>query len=125
MLLLFLAGGFALVVLELVITGHTEGNQIIGVVASVLGTVLVLAGLFTSGRVARWIAIALVVLSVTGVMGTLQHAQARSAAIVEAAKEGEEREEAESNAPPLAALSLSGLALMSALVIVARPEPRG
>lgn len=118
-LLLLLVGGFIMVILELVITGHTEGNQLVGVVASVLGAVLTAAAFFVNKRIAMWLAVALVVVSLSGLAGVGQHYLNRPTAIAASLEPGE------AAPPPLAPLSLSGLALMAAVVIVARtPDPQ-
>lgn len=114
-LLLLLAGGFALLVLELAITGHNEGAQLIGIIASVLGVVLAVAALLTRGRAANWIAGALVVLSLSGLMGIYQHYLYGA---------GAAPSEVNENVPPLAPLSLAGLSLMTAVVVVGRPVAR-
>jgi hypothetical protein len=109
-----LTAGFIMVVLELVLTGHTEGTQLVGVIASLLGAVLVGGALFVSAKVRMWIAGALVVLSLSGLTGVAQHFSFGP---------GAPAGEANENVPPLAPLSLAGLALMSAVVLVGRPVP--
>jgi len=111
-LLLVTAGGFVMIAAELLLTNHTEGLQLVGMVASVVGVILAVAALFMSSRQARNILVILfIVLSISGLMGILQHAGARS---------GDE----DSAAPPLASLSLSGLALLGAVTLLGIPEPQ-
>lgn len=114
LLLVMLAVGFAILMLELVLTGHTEGIQLVGVIASLLGAILVGGALFVSAKVRMWIAGALVVLSLSGLTGVAQHYLNGPGAAAGEANE---------NVPPLAPLSLAGLALMSAVVLVGRPVP--
>jgi len=105
-LLVLLLGGFLLVLAELLITGHVEGVQNVAVIASAVGAIGVAAGIFVKGTVRHVVAILLLVLTLTGLMGTLQH----SAATGEVAP------------PPLAPLSLSGLALMGAVLLLAKQD---
>jgi hypothetical protein len=143
-LMLLLAGGFVMVLVELLITDHTDGTQLVGVVASGVGVVLTLAALFVGGSARRIVAGLLLVLSLTGVLGTWEHFEEgreggeamRPAAVALANQpasfqldedENEEQEaagesEGEAVPPPLAPLSLAGLSLMAALVILGTPE---
>jgi len=111
-LLLMTVGGFVMIAAELLLTSHTEGLQLVGVTAAVAGLILAVAALFLSGRQARNILVILfVVLSISGLVGVLQHAGARS---------GDD----DSAAPPLASLSLSGLALIGAVTLLGIAEPQ-
>ncbi len=126
-LMLLLVGGFLTLLAELVITDHLDGIQLVGVVASIAGTVLTLAALFVSSGARKVVAVLLLLLSVSGVMGAYQHYENRSggeeamrpaslARVYQPAgfqlqeDEGEEAGGA-SAPPPLAPLSLAGLML--------------
>ncbi len=141
-LLLTVAGGFVMLIGELILDDHVDGTQLVGMIAAVVGAILGVAALFLSSRQARDIlAIAFVVLSVSGVIGVAEHADARSEEGGEAAlsspaatdgyqpvalraQEQNERGGRRSVPPPLAPLSLSGLAFLGAVVLLATPEPR-
>lgn len=151
-LLLLLAGGFAVVLGELVLYQHWEGTQLIGFGATVVGMLAVLAGIFVKGTLRTVIGLLLVVLSISGLIGAREHLEAAKGeamsprpALVqqstlagaqeiayrpgglaqEEEEEGEEGEGGESGEevpPPLAPLSLSGLALMGAVILLAKKE---
>ena len=145
--MVFFAGGFVMILVELVITDHLDGTQLVGVVASVVGALLTLAALFVTGRARLIVAGLLVLLSLTGLLGTYEHYEAANGgeealrpasltlanqpvryALEEEEEEGEageaagEAEGGEEVPPPLAPLSLAGLSLMAALAIVGIPE---
>lgn len=163
LLMLLLAGGFAVVLGELILYQHWDGVQLVGFLATVAGLLLVLIGMFAGGRLGNAVAVLLVILSLTGVIGAYEHyesshkeklaaaparlesaatagnqnvalrlAAAPQAAPAEEHSEegeakagsaaGENRDEAETPPPPLAPLSLAGLALMGAIVVAAKPE---
>ena len=71
--MLMLAAGFGTLLAELLLTNHTDGIQLVAVVASVAGLVLILAALFVRGRMATGVAVLLLLLSVTGLIGTFEH----------------------------------------------------
>lgn len=161
LLLLSLAGGFIVLLAELLITNHVDGIQNVAVIAAAVGAVAVLAGLFVKGTIRHLVVLLLLVLTLTGLVGTWQHFEsnrddeasrptplaaveqggyqtiaARSGAVErtpqQEAQENETRagdregERGDKGAPPpLAPLSLSGLTLMGALVLLAkRDEPQ-
>ena len=148
LLLLLLAGGFAVVLGELVLYQHWDGTQLIGFSATVVGLLAVLAGIFVKGTLRTVIGLLLVVLSLSGLVGAREHLEASSEeamsprpALVQqntlaGAQEiayrpgalaqevvGEARERGGAIVPlPLAPLSLSGLALMGAVILLAKKE---
>ena len=145
LLLGMLAGGFAILLAELLLTAHVDGIQLVAVVASVTGLILTVAAMFVSGRAGITVAALLLVLSVTGLVGAYEHFEERSGeeAAVPAyvastpanqvinlrAQDDDDRpargeEGPEGAPPPLAPLSLSGLSLMAAIVTVGASKPR-
>ena len=152
-LMLLLAGGGLMVLGELLWTGHTDGMQLVGVIASAVMVVLAIVGLFAHGTLRLTLAVLFVLLSITGLVGVLEHNEAegegeanvpalvigradagmmpisyRSEALQQEDEAGEANEASgaegggESAPPPLAPLSLSGLALMSAVVLLGRRD---
>ena len=147
LLMLMLAGGFAMLLAELLWTEHTDGIQLVGAIASVVGLVLTLAALVVRGRAAMTLAVLLLLLSVTGLIGTFEHLEEGGEARGEAQRvgvavnqqiaftdddddraaatqEGGEREgeEGEAVPPPLAPLSLAGLSIFGVLAILGAPR---
>lgn len=147
LMLLLIAGGFAVIVAELAWTNHTDGIQMIGMIAAVGGVVLGLAALFVKGTARLIVAALFLGLSVAGIVGVVEHSEAIGGDEGERAiqqnrsvdyqlvsyrlDEGEEGEgeedgeqgeagesgESEESVPPLAPLGLSGLALMGSVVL--------
>ncbi|GAB5602514.1 hypothetical protein FJNA_10390 [Thermus sp. FJN-A] len=128
---LFGLGGLFLTGVELLLMGHTEGVQLLAPLAAFAGALLGGFGLVLR----RWspaFALALALLSPVGLFGLLQHLEGGLEAEAPAvyrwvdAEEGWEEKgagkegEGEKAPPPLAPLSLSGLALMAALGLYTR-----
>ena len=143
------AGGFLMILAELIITDHLEGTQLVAVVASVIGLVVSAVGFLLRGAASRAGAILLVLLSISGLVGAFEHyeeGQEEATATQhglpvgqdyryidsdeedeesvsgEEGEAGEEGEEGEAAPPPLAPLSLSGLALLGAMAMLARSD---
>ena len=120
--LLWSAASFFVLLLELLLTNHTEELQIVGVAAALAGTVAALAGLGPSAL--RWAAlVVLVFVALAGAAGTLVHWREGAEERAEYAYEYDEDEvyeEGEGAPPPLAPLGLSGTALLAGLAILAR-----
>ncbi len=137
------AGGFLMILAELIITDHLDGIQLVAVVASVIGLVVSAAGFLLRGAASRAGAILLVLLSISGLVGAFEHyeegqeeatatqhglAVGQEYRYIDSDKEdeesvsGEEGEEGEAVPPPLAPLSLSGLALLGAMAMLARSD---
>jgi hypothetical protein len=140
--------GFALMLAELLITEHYDGiTQLIAPLSCGVGILLVGAALLRwPGR--SGIAVLLLLLSLTGLFGAFEHFEeggeeegearaptgtlvmhvsneaAEEAVTISASEENEageaEGEEEEGNPPPLAPLSLSGLAFLGALGVLAQ-----
>ncbi|MFN8488827.1 MAG: hypothetical protein U0350_14590 [Caldilineaceae bacterium] len=144
LLLLFVTGGFLMLVAELLLTGHTRGIQLVAVVASVAGVVLALAGLLTRGKMSNIVAIAFLLLALTGLLGVSEHLEegegeregVATAQVVRPnnatnrpvnlRQEPEFRAGARRNTPPpLAPLSLAGLSLLGTVTLVGRKETVG
>ena len=76
LMMLFLIGGFAMLLAELVITNHTDGIQLIAVVASLAGLVLAGVGLIASPKLRPIVAVLFLLLSLTGIVGVIEHQDA-------------------------------------------------
>lgn len=130
-------GGLALTLAELLLMGHTEKKQMLGVVMTVVAMGLTGLGLLVGPTLRKGLAIALLVVAAGGVYGVVEHleevaehrekAQARETRVVvqladfdkaDREKKGDHEEE-EHGPPPLAPLSVSGLALMGSLGLLA------
>lgn len=170
LLLLLLAGGYLVVLIELFLYRHWEGAQLIGFAATAIGLLAVLLGLFAKGGLRIGLAALLAIVSISGLIGTYEHFESRSeggeaarpvlaqasaganqvvvyrpaadtqsmaaqegdeegeggeAAAAGEAGEGGEREGGEGGEeapPPLAPLSLAGLSLMGAAVLLAKQD---
>ncbi|HRX02478.1 MAG: hypothetical protein KDI07_09190 [Anaerolineae bacterium] len=148
--MLFLFGGFAVLLAELLITNHTDGIQLVAVAASLIGMILAVIGLVASPKFRRVVAVLFLLLSVTGIIGVIEHNEggeegerAQRPALTTSASgavadvslrlQGGDtdndgpppgfgangfRPEGGSAPPPLAPLSLAGLALMGTVVML-------
>lgn len=137
-MMLLLAGGFAMLLAELLMLEHTDGIQLVAVIATFTGLILTLAALFVQGRAATIVVVALLTLSATGLFGAYEHLENRegeSANIQRQAQpsnqmiayaqdntdEAKEDDEA-GPPPPLAPLSLAGLSLVAAATVLGAPR---
>lgn len=133
LVVLFGLTGLFLTGVELLLMVHTEGVQLLAPLAAFLGAFLAGIGL----ALRRWalaFALALVLLAPVGLFGLFQHLgevlEAGAPTVYrwvdeegEGWEEGtEEGREGEETPPPLAPLSLSGLALLAALGLYTREE---
>ncbi|MCB0045564.1 MAG: hypothetical protein KDD92_09055 [Caldilineaceae bacterium] len=130
---LLIAGSFLGFTAELVLTGHWNGIQLVGLAAGIIGLVLAVVALFAAPRMRQTLAVLFVILSLSGVMGTIQHNEARSgeeasapvivAATADFSRElpAEQRQEGEEKeaVPPLAPLSLAGMSIIAAVTLLA------
>ncbi len=125
LVLVGVAAGFGMLLAELLLTGHTEGVQRIAVLTSVLGIGLGLMALWVSGSLRGLVIAAFALLALAGVYGALEHREGADEREAQTqVRFVREREEGEATPPPLAPLSLSGLALLGALATLAkRGEP--
>lgn len=141
-MMLLLTAGFAMLLAELLLDGHTDGVQLIAVFAAVFGLLFGFVALFAQGTLRYGLVALFLLLSVSGLVGTYEHYEARdeeaaaptwTAAVPDTQRtislrtgvmqeneeeEGEEGESEEGTPPPLAPLSLSGLSLMAAVVLL-------
>lgn len=150
-LLLFLAGGFAITLAELLITGHYQGIQLVAPVATALGLVGVLLVLFVKRGGLYMLAVVLLLLvTLSGIAGTAQHylnsgsggppagftpntsevatdqAQAAPSGDFQPSEGGPPSGMGGfpgSNPPPLAPLALTGLGMIALVVAWVRWEP--
>ncbi len=131
------AGGFAGTFVELLLTDHSEGSQVIAVIAAGIGAALCLAGLLARSRIVlNVVATGLLLLSISGPVGVFLHAGGEvdaseaplSAENVPALDdeddddEGGDDDDDDDELPPLAPLALSGLGLLGAVGILARED---
>lgn len=144
LLLVFVSAGFLFLLAELLLAGHTEGIQLVAVIAGIAGAVLGFVGLFARGRLRYALAVLFLILALTGIIGVIEHNEERfegkEAAAVPALVQadsgytltayrtdrGEDDEgeagEQEKEAPPLAPLSLSGLSVLGAMALLAKGD---
>ncbi len=120
--LAFLAGAFGLTFVELILMGHTEKTQIAGLVTAGLGVLFCLAALIAEGVWRRVTLVLLVLLATEGLAGTVFHRIGDPSKSHEAMPPAAEAPVPEKHAPPLAPLSVTGLALLAAVALVARPK---
>jgi len=137
-MMLLLAGGFAMLLAELLMLDHTDGIQLVAVFATVTGLILTLTAMFVQGRAATIVVVALLALSATGLFGAYEHLtnqEGERASIqlqpqlsnqLVAYYQDNTDEATESDAagapPPLAPLSLAGLSLVAAATMVGAPR---
>ena len=76
LMLVFSAGGFLLILVELLLERHWDGIQLVAPISAVVGLVLVLLA-FTWRRVAP-VAVLFLLLGVTGLFGTFEHFEVRT-----------------------------------------------
>jgi len=130
LVMLWIAGGFFALALELLITRHTEELQLVGVAAALLGGVVAVLALFVRGLRPLWLA-GFAVVALAGLVGTGVHwkeagDEGAYAAGYEYDDEYEEDEdEGEGAPPPLAPLGLTGLAVLGAATLYVRDEEEG
>jgi len=118
--LVWSAVSFFVLLLELLLTNHTEELQLVGVIAALAGTIAAIAGL-GSPALRRAALVALSLVALAGVAGTLVHWREGAEERAEYAYEYDEvYEEGEGAPPPLAPLGLAGTALLAGLAILAR-----
>ncbi len=126
LVMLWIAGGFGMLALELLMTGHTEETQLLGVLASAAGALIALLAAFVSRLRVGWL-VGFLVVGLFGLVGTALHweeaGESDGAAYAAARYDDDEGEEAAP--PPLAPLGLTGLAALGGLVLYARDEEAG
>lgn len=130
-------GAFALTLGELLLMGHFEGKQIIGLAMSAIAMGALVLGLLLGPRFRKVLVGVLCLVALGGLFGTLEHAEEaqehrekaerarQERALLNPSQDGEAHEEGKTHVPPpLAPLSVSGLALMGGLGLIARKAPR-
>jgi hypothetical protein len=121
-MMLVTAAGFAFLLLELVLMGHTAFAKLYGAIAAGVGLVLSLIGLANSAGLRRILPVLFLVLSLSGIYGTVVHGGARTDRAETATKvQTDDRNVRRalrgfSAMPPtLGPLMLSGLSLLGAM----------
>jgi len=128
---LMVAGGFALTLGELFLMGHTEKTQLIGVGMSGVGLLLALAGAVAAPRFRKVLVGLWIVVAASGLFGVYEHleeaqehrekAALEAQAMAAAGGDAHDHEQGESHGPPpMAPLSVTGLAMLGGLGLLAR-----
>lgn len=76
-ILLFVIGGFLAIAVELIFIGHLHDSQLVAVYAAFFGASVAIHGLMASERVRFYLAGALLLLSIMGMIGIFEHFGAR------------------------------------------------
>ncbi len=124
--LLMTAGGFGLTLIELMLIGHHEKTQVMGLVVCGIGLLMSVLGLVAQGIWRKVVVGVLVLVALEGFAGTLIHRigdpakpREEQAAVAVQPEKGDEHG-GEHHAPPLAPLSIMGLAVLASMAIAAR-----
>ena len=83
LLLLITASGFMMLLVELIMMGHTGDEQRIAVIAAATGTALALVGIFAKRNLRPLLVVLFLALSLSGIYGTIEHAEEREHRIEE------------------------------------------
>jgi len=116
LVLLWSALSFFVLLLELLLVGHTEEAQLVGILAAGLGVLASLLAL-GGGALRKAALLLLFFVGLAGLLGTFVHFEEGWEEAYEY-----EYEDEESRPPPLAPLGLTGTALLAALAALARRE---
>lgn len=76
-LLVFVIGGFLLLLAELLLTGHTKGIQAIAIASTIAGVLLGLGGLFARPFLRKVLIGLFLLLALSGVVGIIEHNEER------------------------------------------------
>ncbi len=128
-----IAGGFLMLLAELLIYAHYQQLQLIGFGAVVIGLICSVVGIGANARLRRTLAVIFLVLSITGVIGLYFHNEERlggeeggpPAQGEGGGEEGGEEGglgEPRMEPPALASLSVSGLCIFGAVMLLARRD---
>ena len=129
-----LAAGFLLLLLELISYSHFEGLQLVGTGAVVLGLIGALLGIGANGGLRRGLIYLFVILALTGLLGEWEHnedrlrgqgAQSGQSAPPQGTnrQQGGPRGPRQRTPPPiLAPLSVTGLCLFGAVILLSRRD---
>ena len=143
LILLANAGAFAVLLAELLILEHTDGIQRLAPATAAVGIALCLFAVFLPARLRLAPAVPLLALSVTGLIGFVQHLDEQEDGISGLFQANDDDDDDDNSGrgnsddddrdddddddeepPPLAPLGLSGTALLSAIAALAAPVRR-
>ncbi len=121
-LLITVTAGFAFLLLELVMIGHTNFAKLYGAIAAGVGAVLGLLAMSPAGGLRRIVSILFLVLSLSGLYGFVMHSGSRANRADRVSKVAQQEDRTIGGAlrsygilpPTLAPLMLSGLSLLGA-----------
>lgn len=125
-------GGFVMTLGELVLMGHTQKSQLIGVAMSGVGLLAAVLGTVVGHRLRKALIAVLIVVAGSGLFGVYEHyeeaqehrekALKEQALLAERGEAPDPEKSKKHGPPPLAPLSVSGLALLGGLGLLARRD---
>lgn len=138
LVLLANAGAFSVLLLELLLLGHTDGIQRVAPVTAASGAFLCMFAVITPRRLRVAPAVFLLLLSGAGFVGFARHLDERDASLFSVStvrgdddddgdnsgSGGDDDDDDDAEPPPLAPLGLTGTAGLSAIAAFAGSRPR-
>ena len=126
-LLSLIAAGFLMVLGDLTLEHHVNGTQLIGLFSTILGFLMTVHAILAPSA-ARKLAVAFLVLALFGLLGAYEHHETTAvkneiAQLQHQLSGATEPVNPVSGPPPLAPLSLSGLAIFAMLLLLATETP--
>lgn len=124
--LLLVAGGFFAVLVELIMSNHMGGSQMVGVYSTLLGGLLAIHAAI-DGRARSVLAVLFVVLSLFGLIGAYEHRHTRQTKEALATFQNIQAHETAAperiiSPPYMAPLSLAGLSMFAVLMLLTAPR---
>ena len=138
LLLLLIAGGFVMLLVELILMGHTEGTQLVAVVACAIGLIFTIGGFFANSKMRHLLVVLFLLLAISGLYGTLEHTEKREERVAETtgvtitASGSDEGDalgqelvgEFQTFPPALSPLGLSGFSALGAVALLGKKEEK-